>query len=392
MQAAERHPSSAADNALKRVPLHDLHLARGGKIVPFAGYEMPVQYAAGVLKEHLHTRASAGLFDVSHMGQIALTAKSGKVEDAVRALERLVPQDILAVAPGRQRYAQFTNDAGGILDDLMVANFGDHLFLVVNAACKTEDETHLRQHLSDVCIIEPLPDRALIALQGPKAVEVLAKHAPTVAAMKFMDAGPHTVQISGQAIDCFVSRSGYTGEDGFEISVPAKDIERFATALLADPAVLPIGLGARDSLRLEAGLCLYGHDIDTTTTPVEGALEWSVQKSRRIGGARAGGFPGADIILKQFETGASRRRVGLRAEGRAPVREHAALYASETSSEKIGTVTSGGFGPTLNAPVAMGYLPTSLSTEGTLVFADVRGQRLPLRVSTMPFVPNGYKR
>ncbi|MBX9819862.1 glycine cleavage system aminomethyltransferase GcvT [Afipia birgiae] len=392
MQAAERHPSSAADNALKRVPLHDLHVARGGKIVPFAGYEMPVQYAAGVLKEHLHTRASAGLFDVSHMGQIALTAKSGKVEDAVRALERLVPQDILAVAPGRQRYAQFTNDAGGILDDLMVANFGDHLFLVVNAACKTEDETHLRQHLSDVCIIEPLPDRALIALQGPKAVEVLAKHAPTVAAMKFMDAGPHTVQISGQAIDCFVSRSGYTGEDGFEISVPAKDIKRFATALLADPAVLPIGLGARDSLRLEAGLCLYGHDIDTTTTPVEGALEWSVQKSRRIGGARAGGFPGADIILKQFETGASRRRVGLRAEGRAPVREHAALYASETSSEKIGTVTSGGFGPTLNAPVAMGYLPTSLSTEGTLVFADVRGQRLPLRVSTMPFVPNGYKR
>ena len=392
MQAAERHPSSAADNALKRVPLHDLHVARGGKIVPFAGYEMPVQYAAGVLKEHLHTRASAGLFDVSHMGQIALTAKSGKVEDAVRALERLVPQDILAVAPGRQRYAQFTNDAGGILDDLMVANFGDHLFLVVNAACKTEDETHLRQHLSDVCIIEPLPDRALIALQGPKAVEVLAKHAPTVAAMKLMDAGPHTVQISGQAIDCFVSRSGYTGEDGFEISVPAKDIERFATALLADPAVLPIGLGARDSLRLEAGLCLYGHDIDTTTTPVEGALEWSVQKSRRIGGARAGGFPGADIILKQFETGASRRRVGLRAEGRAPVREHAALYASETSSEKIGTVTSGGFGPTLNAPVAMGYLPTSLSTEGTLVFADVRGQRLPLRVSTMPFVPNGYKR
>ena len=392
MQAAERHPSSAADNALKRVPLHDLHVARGGKIVPFAGYEMPVQYAAGVLKEHLHTRASAGLFDVSHMGQIALTAKSGKVEDAVRALERLVPQDILAVAPGRQRYAQFTNDAGGILDDLMVANFGDHLFLVVNAACKTEDETHLRQHLSDVCIIEPLPDRALIALQGPKAVEVLAKHAPTVAAMKFMDAGPHTVQISGQAIDCFVSRTGYTGEDGFEISVPAKDIKRFATALLADPAVLPIGLGARDSLRLEAGLCLYGHDIDTTTTPVEGALEWSVQKSRRIGGARAGGFPGADIILKQFETGASRRRVGLRAEGRAPVREHAALYASETSSEKIGTVTSGGFGPTLNAPVAMGYLPTSLSTEGTLVFADVRGQRLPLRVSTMPFVPNGYKR
>lgn len=387
MLAAER-PSSSANNALKRVPLHDLHVARGGKIVPFAGYEMPVQYAAGVLKEHLHTRASAGLFDVSHMGQIVLRPKSGKVEDAARALERLVPQDILAVPHGRQRYAQFTSDTGGILDDLMVANFGDHLFLVVNAACKTEDEAHLRQHLSDVCIIEPLPDRALIALQGPKAVEVLAKHAPTVAAMRFMDAAPHKVL----GIDCFVSRSGYTGEDGFEISVPAKDVERLATTLLANPAVLPIGLGARDSLRLEAGLCLYGHDINTTTTPVEGALEWSVQKSRRNGGARAGGFPGADTILKEFETGASRRRVGLRAEGRAPVREHAALYASETSADKIGVVTSGGFGPTLNAPVAMGYLPTSLSTEGTIVFADVRGQRLPLRVAAMPFVPNGYKR
>ncbi|MGL4557328.1 MAG: glycine cleavage system aminomethyltransferase GcvT, partial [Afipia sp.] len=367
---------------------HDLHVARGGKIVPFAGYEMPVQYTAGVLKEHLHTRASAGLFDVSHMGQIVLRPKSGTLEDAARALERLVPQDILAVPRGRQRYAQFTNETGGILDDLMVANFGDHLFLVVNAACKIEDEAHLRKHLSDACIIEPLPDRALIALQGPKAVEVLGKHAPTVPAMRFMDAGPHKVL----GIDCFASRSGYTGEDGFEISVPAKDAERLATALLADPAVLPIGLGARDSLRLEAGLCLYGHDIDTTTTPVESALEWSVQKSRRTGGARAGGFPGADVILKHFDTGALRRRVGLRTEGRAPVREGAALYASDTSPDKIGSVTSGGFGPTLNAPVAMGYLPTDLSTEGTIVFADVRGQRLPLRVSAMPFVPNGYKR
>ncbi|MGL4264418.1 MAG: glycine cleavage system aminomethyltransferase GcvT [Afipia sp.] len=387
MLAAEHKPDSA-ENALKRVPLHDLHVARGGKIVPFAGYEMPVQYTAGVLKEHLHTRASAGLFDVSHMGQIVLRPKSGKLEDAARALERLVPQDILAVPRGRQRYAQFTNETGGILDDLMVANFGDHLFLVVNAACKIEDEAHLRKHLSDACIIEPLPDRALIALQGPKAVEVLGKHAPTVPAMRFMDAGPHKVL----GIDCFASRSGYTGEDGFEISVPAKDAERLATALLADPAVLPIGLGARDSLRLEAGLCLYGHDIDTTTTPVESALEWSVQKSRRTGGARAGGFPGADVILKHFDTGALRRRVGLRTEGRAPVREGAALYASDTSPDKIGSVTSGGFGPTLNAPVAMGYLPTDLSTEGTIVFADVRGQRLPLRVSAMPFVPNGYKR
>jgi len=387
MLAAERN-SIPAEDALKRVPLHDLHVTRGGKIVPFAGYEMPVQYAAGVLKEHLHTRAAAGLFDVSHMGQIVLRPKSGKVEDAARALERLVPQDILAVPPGRQRYALFTNNQGGILDDLMVANFGDRLFLVVNAACKTEDEAHLRKYLSDTCIVEPLTDRALLALQGPKAVDVLVKLAPTVAAMKFMDAGPHKVL----GIDCFVSRSGYTGEDGFEISVPSKDAERLATALLADPAVLPIGLGARDSLRLEAGLCLYGHDIDATTTPVEGALEWSVQKSRRAGGARAGGFPGADTILKQFEAGASRRRVGLRAEGRAPVRESAALYANETSSEKIGTVTSGGFGPSLNRPVAMGYVPPALSDDNTVVFADVRGQRLPLRVVPMPFVPAGYKR
>lgn len=386
MLAAERDLTSA--NSLKRVPLHDLHVARGGKIVPFAGYDMPVQYAAGVLKEHLHTRAAAGLFDVSHMGQIALRPKSGKLEDAALALERLVPQDILAVAPNRQRYAQFTNNAGGLLDDLMVANFGDHLFLVVNAACKVEDEAHLRAHLSDTCVIEPLPDRALIALQGPKAVEVLAKHAPTVAAMRFMDAGPHRVL----DIDCFVSRSGYTGEDGYEISVPANDVERLATTLLADPAVLPIGLGARDSLRLEAGLCLYGHDIDTTTTPVEGALEWSVQKSRRNGGARAGGFPGAEIILTQFEHGAARRRVGLKAEGRAPVRENANLFASETSAHIIGVVTSGGFGPSINAPVAMGYLPTSLAANGTVVFAEVRGQRLPLRVSPMPFVPAGYKR
>ncbi|MBN9583425.1 MAG: glycine cleavage system aminomethyltransferase GcvT [Afipia sp.] len=387
MQAAER-PSPPNKPALKRVPLHDLHVAHGGKMVPFAGYEMPVQYTAGVLKEHLHTRASAGLFDVSHMGQIALRPKSGKIEDAARALERLVPQDILGLAPGRQRYALFTNETGGILDDLMVTHAGDHLFLVVNAACKDADEAHLRAHLSDTCTIEALTDRALLALQGPKAAGVLAQHAPTVSAMRFMDAGVHRALGS----DCLVSRSGYTGEDGFEMSVPAQDAERLAAALLADPAVLPIGLGARDSLRLEAGLCLYGHDIDPTTTPVEGALEWSVQKSRRSGGARAGGFPGADVILPQFETGASRRRVGLRTEGRAPVREGAALYAGDASAEKIGTVTSGSFGPTPNAPVAMGYLPLSLATEGTRVFADVRGQRLPLRVVPMPFVTTGYKR
>ena len=267
------------ETVLKTTPLHALHVASGGKMVPFAGYDMPVQFAAGVLREHLHTRSSAGLFDVSHMGQIALRAKSGKVEDAALALERLVPQDILSVAPGRQRYAQFTNDAGGILDDLMVANFGSHLFLVVNAACKAEDEAHLRAHLSDSCIIEPLPDRALIALQGPKAESALARLCPEVSAMRFMDAGPRRVD----GIDCFVSRSGYTGEDGFEISVPAERAESLAKTLLANGDVLPIGLGARDSLRLEAGLCLYGHDIDTSTTPVEGALEWSVQKSRRTG-------------------------------------------------------------------------------------------------------------
>jgi len=375
-------------DSLKRTPLYHLHVSLGGKMVPFAGYDMPVQYPAGVLKEHLHTRASAGLFDVSHMGQLRLLPKSGKVEDAARALERLVPQDIVAIAPGRQRYAQFTNADGGILDDLMVANFGDHLFLVVNAACKAEDEAHLRANLSGDCVIESLADRALIALQGPKAEAALAKLCAAAPAMKFMDAGPQEVA----GIKCFVSRSGYTGEDGFEISVPAADAERLAKTLLENPDVLPIGLGARDSLRLEAGLCLYGHDIDTATTPVEAALEWSVQKSRRSGGARAGGFPGAEKILAHFDNGASRRRVGLRAEGRAPVREGALLFANDAGGEPIGQVTSGGFGPSLNAPVAMGYVPTPLAALGTKLFAEVRGQRLPLAVAAMPFVKNTYKR
>jgi aminomethyltransferase len=376
------------ETSLKRTPLHALHVASGGRMVPFAGYDMPVQYATGVLREHLHTRQAAGLFDVSHMGQIALRAKSGKVEDATLALERLVPQDILGLAPGRQRYAQFTNGAGGLLDDLMVANFSSHLFLVVNAACKALDEAHLRANLSETCVIEPLPDRALIALQGPKASSVLAKFCADAASMRFMDSGPRSID----GIDCFVSRSGYTGEDGFEISVPADHAERLAKALLGDSDVLPIGLGARDSLRLEAGLCLYGHDIDTTTTPVEGALEWSIQKSRRDGGARAGGFPGADKILSQLEQGAPRRRVGLRPEGRAPVREGAPLFQDAASSLQIGAVTSGGFGPSINTPVAMGYLPASHAAIGGLVFAELRGQRLPLRVAAMPFVPNTYKR
>lgn len=378
----------AAPLPLKQTPLHALHLARGGKMVRFAGYDMPVQYAAGVLKEHLHTRTNAGLFDVSHMGQIALRPKYGKVEDAARALERLVPQDIVAIAPGRQRYAQFTNTEGGILDDLMVAHFGDHLFLVVNAACKAEDEALLRAQLSDSCIIEPLTDRALIALQGPKAAAVLARHCADAEAMRFMDAGPRKVM----ELDCFVSRSGYTGEDGFEISVPAADAEKLASALLADDAVAPIGLGARDSLRLEAGLCLYGHDIDTTTTPVEADLVWSIQKSRRSGGVRAGGFSGADKILAQIEGGAPRKRVGLKPEGRAPVRDGAQLFADASSSEPLGSVTSGSFGPSINGPIAMGYLPAANAAIGGTVFAEVRGQRLPLRISNLPFVPHSYKR
>jgi aminomethyltransferase len=373
---------------LKRTPLYDLHVSMGAKMVPFAGYEMPVQYAAGVLKEHLHTRQKAGLFDVSHMGQLFLRANSGAPEDAALALERAVPQDILALPEGRQRYAQFTGRDGGILDDLMVANFGDHLFLVVNAACKDADEAHLRVELSDVCSIEPLANRALLALQGPKAEAVLSRFCAGAATMRFMDAGPREVA----GLDCFVSRSGYTGEDGFEISVPAEHAERLAKLLLEDADVMPIGLGARDSLRLEAGLCLYGHDIDTTTTPVEAALEWSVQKSRRGGGSRVGGFLGAEKVLAQFADGAPRRRVGLRPEGRAPVREGAALFADSTASEPIGKVTSGGFGPTLNAPVAMGYVPSPLAGAGTLLFAEVRGQRLPLKVAPTPFVPNTYKR
>jgi aminomethyltransferase len=372
---------------LKRTPLHALHLARGGKMVPFAGYDMPVQFPAGVLKEHLHTRASAGLFDVSHMGQIVLRPKSGRVADAAAALERLVPQDIVALPPHRQRYAQFTNETGGILDDLMVSNFGDHLFLVVNAACKDADEAHLRAHLSETCEIEPL-DRALLALQGPKAVEVLAKFCPEAAGLRFMDSKPLTVM----GLPCFVSRSGYTGEDGFEISVPAADAERFAMALLDDPAVMPIGLGARDSLRLEAGLCLYGHDIDTTTTPVEAALSWSIQKSRRHGGARPGGFAGAEVILAQLDHGAPRRRVGLKPEGRAPVREGALIFADQTATTPLGKVSSGGFGPSVGGPVAMGYLPAQHAGHEDVVFAEVRGQRLPMRITSPVFVSPSYQR
>lgn len=371
-----------------RTPLYALHLARGGRMVPFAGYELPVQYPTGVLKEHLHTRAAAGLFDVSHMGQIRLRAKSGRLADAAAALERLVPQDIVGLGEGRQRYAQFTSDDGGIRDDLMVTNRGDHLFLVVNAACKAADAAHLESELGAVCIIERLEDRALLALQGPKSAGALSGLAPAAAAMRFME----VAMLDLDGVACIVSRSGYTGEDGFEISVPAPQAAGVAEKLLANADVLPIGLGARDSLRLEAGLCLYGHDIDLTTTPVEAALAWSIQKARRSGGARAGGFPGADVIVRQLESGAARRRVGLLAEGRAPVREGAPLYASADAAEAIGRVTSGGFSPSLQRPVAMGYLPSTHASDGTLIFAEVRGQRLAMTVAPMPFIQNTYKR
>ncbi|MGG7538073.1 glycine cleavage system aminomethyltransferase GcvT [Rhizobium sp. 12,4] len=373
--------------ALKKTPLHALHLSLGARMVPFAGYDMPVQYPAGVMKEHLHTRAEAGLFDVSHMGQVIVKAKSGSYEDAALALESLVPVDILGLPAGRQRYGFFTDDTGGILDDLMITHLDDHLFVVVNAACKEADLAHLQAHIGDQCDITLL-DRALIALQGPRAVEVLAELWADVAAMKFMDVRHCRLH----DVSCLVSRSGYSGEDGFEISVPADKAEDVAMRLLEHPDVQAIGLGARDSLRLEAGLCLYGNDIDTTTSPVEAALEWAMQKARRAGGARAGGFPGSGRILSELENGAARRRVGLKPEGKAPVRGHAKLYADAEGKTEIGEVTSGGFGPSVEGLVAMGYLPISHAAVGTQVYAEVRGKFLPVTVSALPFVTPTYKR
>lgn len=379
--------ATTSNEPLKRTPLHALHLTLGARMVPFAGYDMPVQYRLGVLKEHLHTREASGLFDVSHMGQIVLRAKRGGVRDAALALERLVPFDIAGLKTGRVRYAFFTNAQGGILDDLTIANLGNRLLLVVNAACKDTDEAHLRAALSVACEIERL-DRALLALQGPKAEAVLAALNPDCISMRFMEA--RDLKLMGA--DCIVTRSGYTGEDGFEISVPGDIAREIAEELLAHPDVAPIGLGARDSLRLEAGLCLYGADIDETTTPVEAGLTWAMQKVRRSGGAREGGFPGAEIILDQLEHGAARRRVGLKPEGRAPVRGGASLCAGETGDAAIGAVTSGGFGPSLNAPIAMGYVPTTLATPGTRVFAELRGKRVPAAVAALPFVAAKYKR
>ncbi|MGC9418511.1 MAG: glycine cleavage system aminomethyltransferase GcvT [Rhodovulum sp.] len=373
---------------LRRTALYDLHVELGAKMVPFAGYDMPVQYALGVMKEHLHCRAQAGLFDVGHMGQVVLRPRSGEGADAARALEALVPVDLMGLKPGRQRYAMFTNAAGGILDDLMVTNRCDDLFLVVNAACKAADIAHLRAHLSDTCEVEEITDRCLLALQGPAAEAVLEGLAPGLAAMRFMDAAT----IDSDYGPLWVSRSGYTGEDGFEISVPEGQAEAFARALLAHESVEPIGLGARDSLRLEAGLCLYGHDIDTTTSPVEANLRWAIQKARRSGGDRAGGFPGADRILAELDNGPDRLRVGLRPGTRAPMREGTALFATEDAEAPVGAVTSGAFGPTVGAPVSMGYVPVDLAREGRTLWGEVRGKRLPVEVAALPFAPHGYKR
>ncbi|HEY0122556.1 MAG TPA: glycine cleavage system aminomethyltransferase GcvT [Rhizobium sp.] len=373
--------------ALKKTPLHALHLSLGARMVPFAGYDMPVQYPAGVMKEHLWTRASAGLFDVSHMGQVTIRARSGKYEDAALALESLVPVDILGLAEGRQRYGFFTDDNGGILDDLMITHMDDYLFVVVNASCKEADLKHLQDHIGDRCEITLL-DRALIALQGPRAVSVLAELWADLAYMKFMDVRHCRLH----DVSCLVSRSGYSGEDGFEISVPDDKAEDIAKRLLEHPDVQPIGLGARDSLRLEAGLCLYGNDIDQTTTPVEAALEWGMQKTRKTGGVRAGGFPGSARILAELDNGASRRRVGLKPEGKAPVRGHAKLYADVEGKTEIGEVTSGGFGPSAEGPVAMGYVPVSFAAPGTPVYAEVRGKYLPVAVCALPFITPTYKR
>jgi aminomethyltransferase len=369
------------------LPLHDFHVAHGARMQPFAGVAMPIHYAQGILGEHRHTRAAAGLFDVSHMGQILLRSRTADSLDAARALEALVPADVISLRSGRQRYAFFTTESGGIRDDLMVANFGSFLHLVVNAACTMADVAHLQEHLSATCSVELAADRALLAIQGPDACAALSRLVPPVAAMRFMDAG--IASLEGAA--CFITRSGYTGEDGFEISAPAAVVATIADRLLEHSSVQLIGLGARDSLRLEAGLCLYGHDLSADTTPVEAALAWAIQPVRRADGARAGGFPGAGVILPQLTNGALRKRVGLRPELR-PVREGAALFADATSNAAVGQVTSGTYGPSAHGPVAMGYVPVPLAHAGSRLFAEVRGQRTPVTVSDMPFVPHRYHR
>ncbi len=375
---SEATPTNAP---LARTPLHALHVELGARLVPFAGYEMPVQYPTGILKEHTHTRTQAGLFDVSHMGQVRLSGAG-----AAAALESLVPVDVVGLPAGSQRYALFTNEHGGILDDLMVANSGDSLFVVVNAACKRQDIAHMQAHLAGRCKVEELAERALLALQGPAAAAVMTRLAPETGRMVFMAHGK--VKLVGA--DCFISRSGYTGEDGYEISVPAAKAVELAQLLLSQPEVAPIGLGARDSLRLEAGLCLYGHDIDTTTTPVEGSLAWALSKPRRRDGARPGGYPGAEVIQRQLAEGVARKRVGLLPKEKVPVREGAEIV--DAGGRVVGKVTSGGFGPTLGGPVAMGYVETALAALGTQLAAMVRGKPVPVEVAKTPFVPQRYYR
>ncbi len=379
---------SAAQEELQKTPLHALHLELGARMVPFAGYSMPVQYPAGLMAEHHHTRASAGLFDVSHMGQLRLAGP-----DAAAAFETLMPVDVIGLAPGRQRYGLLLTDEGTIIDDLMFVNRGTDLFVIVNGACKVGDLQHMRDRIGGRCDLVPLPERALLALQGPKAVDALQRLVPGVEKLVFMTGGA----FEWKGVDLFITRSGYTGEDGFEISLPGLQAETFARALLAQPEVKPVGLGARNSLRLEAGLCLYGNDIDTTTTPVEAALNWAIQKVRRTGGARAGGFPGAAKVLAQLDgsEALTRKRVGLVALERVPVREHAELHDAHgmgSQAMRIGEVTSGLLGPTIDRPIAMGYVPPPLAVPGTRLQAIVRGKPVPMEVSAMPFVPNRYHR
>lgn len=376
---------ATADADLKQTPLHDLHEELGAKMVPFAGYSMPVQYPAGIMAEHTHTRNKAGLFDVSHMGQAFLVGPDH--ETTARALEALTPSNFVELGLGRQRYSVLLNEEGGIVDDLMVTRSiseddDGRLMLVVNAARKETDYALFRERLPDNVQLQVVEERALIAVQGPEAVAAVAAHAPEAADLAFMSAS--SMEFDG--IDCHIARAGYTGEDGVEMSVPAGAAEAIARALLADDRVEPIGLGARDSLRLEAGLCLYGHDIDETTSPVEGAITFCMQKRRR----EEGGFPGAERIQAELKDGPGRLRVGLRIEGRAPAREGAEITLPD--GPVIGMVTSGGFAPTVGAPIAMGYVPAEHAELGTSLELIVRNRRLPAVVADMPFVPNRYYR
>lgn len=377
--------SADANPSLKRTPLYDLHVELGAKMVPFAGYEMPVQYPPGILKEHQHTRSSAGLFDVSHMGQAYLVGPDHQTTAA--ALETLVPADILNLKPGTQRYTQLLNTEGGIVDDLMVSRSADpaedgRLMLVVNASRKEVDYEYISGRLPASVRLEPQPDRALLALQGPEAAAVLGKHSPDAVALGFM--GVRQARVG--PFDCHVSRSGYTGEDGFEISVANDEVVALVKLLLAEDAVQPIGLGARDSLRLEAGLCLYGHELDEMTTPVEAGLVWSIQKRRR----EEGGFPGAERIQKELREGPARQRAGIKPEGRAPARDCTEIL--EPSGARIGIITSGGFGPTVNGPIAMGYVEPAHAKPGTAIELMVRGKPQPARIVDLPFVPHRYLR